>query len=84
MKHSDFKIGIEFTTALGARIWRVTDIGTRTIIAIRVDDFVIGGTARHQVLTETDFIAKGWFNGPPYAVSEHVFDEYDIEGCEVK
>lgn len=23
-----------------------------------------------------------WLNGPPYAVSETVFDEYDIAGCE--
>jgi hypothetical protein len=23
-----------------------------------------------------------WNNGPPYAVLEHVFDEYDIEVCE--
>jgi hypothetical protein len=22
-----------------------------------------------------------WLNGPPYAVAESVFDEYDIEGC---
>jgi hypothetical protein len=22
-----------------------------------------------------------WYNGPPYAVAEVVFDEYDIEGC---
>ncbi len=24
---------------------------------------------------------EGWFNGPPYAVAEHLFDEYDLEGC---
>ncbi|MGA7431071.1 MAG: hypothetical protein WBQ24_20365 [Xanthobacteraceae bacterium] len=23
-----------------------------------------------------------WYNGPPYAVIETVFDEYDFEGCE--
>jgi hypothetical protein len=22
-----------------------------------------------------------WYNGPPYAVAECVFDEYDQEGC---
>jgi len=22
-----------------------------------------------------------WYNGPPYAVSEHCFDEYDQQGC---
>jgi hypothetical protein len=24
---------------------------------------------------------SSWFNGPPYAVSEHVFDEDSIVGC---
>ena len=22
-----------------------------------------------------------WYNGPPHAIVEHVFDEYDMEGC---
>jgi hypothetical protein len=35
MKHDDFQIGMEFFTATGR--WRVTDIGTRTIIAIKLD-----------------------------------------------
>jgi hypothetical protein len=35
MKHSDFKIGLEFMTATGR--WRFTDIGTRTVIAIKLD-----------------------------------------------
>jgi len=24
---------------------------------------------------------ESWYNGPPYAVVERVFDEYDFEGC---
>ena len=24
---------------------------------------------------------ESWYNGPPYAVAEEVFDEYDFEGC---
>ena len=24
---------------------------------------------------------SSWYNGPPYAVSEMVFDEDDVEGC---
>ncbi len=55
MKHSDFKIGIEFLTATGR--WRCTDVGTRTIAAIRLD-------LDHD---------PAWYNGPPYAVVEHVF-----------
>jgi antitoxin ParD1/3/4 len=35
MKHADFRIGMEFLTATGR--WRVTDVGTRTVIAIKLD-----------------------------------------------
>lgn len=62
MKHSDFKIGSEFLTETGR--WRCTDVGKRTITAIKLDH-------------DDD---PSWYNGPPYAVVEHVFDEYDIEG----
>jgi antitoxin ParD1/3/4 len=36
MKHADFQIGTEFLTATGR--WRVTDVGTRTVIAIKLDE----------------------------------------------
>jgi hypothetical protein len=64
MKHADFRIGCEFLTGSGH--WRCTDVGARTIAAIRLnhdDD--------HR-----------WYNGPPYAVVEHVFDEEGIQGCD--
>ena len=64
MKHSDFKIGTEFMT--GAGRWRCTDIGTRTIAAIRLD-------LDHDT---------NWYNGPPYAVAEMVFDEDGMEDCD--
>ena len=35
MQHADFQTGMEFLTAGGR--WRVTDIGTRTVIAIKLD-----------------------------------------------
>lgn len=35
MEHPDFSIGLEFYTAAGR--WRCTDIGTRVIVAIRLD-----------------------------------------------
>lgn len=63
MKHDDFTIGTEFVTTSGT--WRCTDIGTRTIIAIKVSDYE----------------DKSWFRGPPYAVVEIVFDENDWEAC---
>jgi len=64
MKHSDFKIGMEFMS--GAGRWRCTDIGSRTIIAIRLD-------LDHD---------PHWYIGPPYAVVESVFDEGGLEDCE--
>ena len=35
MRHADFHIGTEFYTAAG--YWRCTDIGSRVVIAIRLD-----------------------------------------------
>jgi hypothetical protein len=63
MKHSDFHIGCEFTTGTGR--WRCTDVGTRTVVAIRLD------LANDRASDD----------GPPYAVAEYVFDEDDIAGC---
>lgn len=65
MKHSEFKIGCEFTTANGDMRWRCTDIGTRVIVAVAVED-----------------LERYSSNGPPYEVSEYVFDEYDLGGCD--
>jgi hypothetical protein len=45
------------------RAWRCTDIGTRTVIAIELDP------ARDP----------SWYDGPPYPVTEIVFDEEDFE-----
>jgi len=36
MKHGDFHIGLEFFASAGFR-WRCTDVGTRTILAVRLD-----------------------------------------------
>lgn len=45
--------------------WRCTDVGRRTIVAIQL---------------ETN-LEPSWFKGPPYAVPEVVFDEYDFAVC---
>ncbi len=50
----------------GPRRWRCTDIGTRVIIAVMLDH------------NKDD---QSWYNGPPYALLETVFDEYDLPGC---
>ena len=62
MAKDDFQIGTEFYTATGKR--RCTDIGTRAIVAVRLD--------------KDD---ASWYAGPPFAVAEWVFDEYDLGGC---
>lgn len=63
MKHNEFVIGENFYTK--SCKWRCTDVGTRTIAAICVDE--------HPDQT--------WYNGPPYAVEELIFDEYGMRGC---
>jgi hypothetical protein len=86
MKHSEFEIGKTFIC--GGRTWRCTDIGTRTIIGICLDDHQIVSSSsdqsippKTQTLSRAEAEAEGWFHGPPYAVNESVFDEYDIGGC---
>jgi hypothetical protein len=64
MKHSDFFIGCEFLSGSGR--WRCTDVGTRTIAAIRLN-------RDHDPTL---------YNGPPYLIAEELFDEYEIEECE--
>jgi hypothetical protein len=62
MEHSEFRIGAEFYTEVG--LWRCTDIGTRTIVAVRVKD---GYPAPDQAPPFSDAV-------------ETVFDEYDFPG----
>lgn len=79
MQHDEFRLGGTFRC--GGRTWRCTDIGTRTIVAIRLDDVGSDMPERHRTLSRAEAEAEGWFNGPPYAVAESVFDEYDMEDC---
>lgn len=80
MQHSEFKIGGTFRC--GARLWRCTDIGTRTIVAIRIDRVEVGDfPTGHRTLSGAEAEAERWFKGPPYAVAESVFDENDLDGC---
>lgn len=84
MKHSDFLIGGEFKTLAGR--WRCTDVGTRTIVAIRVDlvetRTIVDGHPIRRYLAQEEAELEGWFNGPPYALLEVVFDEDSMEECE--
>jgi hypothetical protein len=84
MNHSDFIIGGEFRC--GGHQWRCTDIGARVIVAIRIDGVGVGSNvaALRRTLTRDEAEADGWFNGPPYAVLETVFDEDDMQGCHIE
>ena len=52
----------EFTDPTSGKRWRVTDVGSRTFVAICVSD--------PEVVAD-----PSWANGPPYAIVEHVWDE---------
>jgi hypothetical protein len=67
MDHKDFMIGAYFRCGLFT--WCCTDVGTRVITAVQVTPNA------HEDPT--------WLSGPPYALSELVFDEDDQRGCTV-
>lgn len=83
MDHRAFTIGLEFWS--GDRQWRCTDVGSRVVIAIRIDSAEIvsirAGERTMDILSRFRAERAGWFDGPPYAVAECVFDEDDLEGC---
>jgi hypothetical protein len=81
MLHSEFTIGGIFWC--GGRQWRCTDIGTRTVTAMRIDSVDVESNVPdlRRTLGGSEAKADGWFNGPPYAVAELVFDEYDQQPC---
>jgi hypothetical protein len=63
MEHNEFVIGQNFWNGTGE--WRCTDIGTRTIAAIKLN---------HPE-------DPSWYDGPTYAVPEVLFDEDDQITC---
>jgi hypothetical protein len=66
VEFEDWRIGMEFWVGSACEFpYRVTDVGTRTITAIHLN-------RPHD---------PSWYNGPPYAVPEIVFDENDLEVC---
>lgn len=84
MKHGDFRVGLAFRC--GGRDWRCTDVGGRVIVAIclEVEALVRIETGRGSTRTTAPAaMSENALDGPPYAVAEMVFDEYDIEGCEL-
>ena len=82
-----FQIGTAFST--GRALWRCTDIGTRTVIAVRIDRVVTPRPLGEAGTWATDESAAdprklpGWLNGPPYQLAEFCFDEGDLEAVRI-
>lgn len=85
MRHGDFRIGVEFWC--GGKRWRCTDIGSRVIVAISLEPHEVA-----DYVPSADGVSPGklerhltddpsWLVGPPYAIVESVFDEYDLPAC---
>ena len=89
MRHDEFRLGDHFTT--GPFLFRCTDVGSRTICAIRIDELALDGVS-HSADGSPERIARrlvdprvedsSWLSGPPYAVAELCFDEDDQLACE--
>lgn len=85
MKLNEFKIGGEFICA--DKRWRCTDIGTRVVVAICLETVAVGYVTVDDNNGQVSSVKHhqdndpSWFNGPPYAVSESVFDEYEQSVC---
>ena len=82
-----FQVGTTFST--GQALWRCTDVGTRTIVAVRIDKVITPRPLGENQTWATERSAAdprklpGWLNGPPYALAEFCFDEEDIEAVEI-
>jgi hypothetical protein len=84
MQHNEFMIGETFWCS--GKLWRCTDTGSRVIVAIRIDRVDVEGSAPElrRTLNRAEAEAEGWFNGPPYAVVESVFDEDFLDACSLE
>jgi hypothetical protein len=86
MMLADFKIGTQFHC--GEKLYLCTDVGTRTVVAIRIDrvearGHTSDGEIFQRILTFATAQSEGWFSGPPYAVAETVFSEDDFPVCKL-
>ncbi|TPG61342.1 hypothetical protein EAH89_01980 [Roseomonas nepalensis] len=82
-----FGIGTAFST--GRALWRCTDIGTRSVAAVRIDRVVTPRPLGEAQTWATDESAADprklsrWLNGPPYQLAEFLFDEGDLEAVRI-
>jgi hypothetical protein len=81
MELKDFKIGEVFL--MSDCRWLCTDIGTRTVAAVKLDKVEVttqdkSGSFTRKMCIDLD---SDWLNGPPYTLPELVIDENDMEVC---
>jgi hypothetical protein len=62
-------LGIGGRFVCGNAEWIVTDIGTRTLTAVKLDEKAVADPS--------------WIEGPPYALAEVCFDEEDLTAIEL-
>lgn len=85
MDLSDFRIGCDFWC--GGKRWRCTDVGSRVIVAISLEPHEVVSLevdpVNSNVRTERRYLSDdpSWFEGPVFAVAEHVFDEDSLPAC---
>lgn len=85
MKRPLMRIGQEFVHPSTGDTWRVTDVGTRTFLAIKVvgtHEVTRMRKGMTEITTTTEPITSKWLSGPPYADAEAVWDEYDQRALE--
>ncbi|RYD64912.1 MAG: hypothetical protein EOP83_08580 [Verrucomicrobiaceae bacterium] len=98
MEHDEFVLGMEFYAGDDeqASRWRVTDLGSRTVIAIRVDEIVLkrlkmrkrikGQVGPHLTESERTYgyfeaEAEGLLRPTFGGLNESVFADSDIQDC---
>ena len=82
MNHGDFKVGCEFKC--GGKTFRCTDVGTRVVTAICISEVWRTQTFANTFQQEQVRVMNpdpSWLRGPPYSVTEHVFNESAIAEC---
>jgi hypothetical protein len=79
MNHKDFRIGSYFYMARNKYL--CTDIGKRTICAVRADYANITTSKNGKTKTKRCKLTRKAIGGPPYWLAESVIDEYDMEDC---
>jgi hypothetical protein len=85
MTPKDLHIGLEFWCS--GKHWRRTDVGSRVVVAISLEAHEVASSERDPndpiKRIERRYMSSDpiLFDGPPYGIVEHVFDEDSLEIC---